>query len=194
MSDHLTILSIPVHSTPPVSLQQVSITMCYITVCYITSQASATHCERGVTHCTDGTCTLTISRESEAQWYIDAGTMAMTRGLEDPPKVHCPTVIAVGNRAQGESLLQLAPAGIQQTARFPKGRSERCATMVMGVTPVALPCSLPCPLLPPQSSMPPSITRSLSPPPTAAAIFFSSPSHAPSPAPPPSPFLFPVSV
>ena len=51
--------------------------------------------------------------------------MSMTGGLEDPPNVHCPLVIAVGNRVEGESMNYLAPAGIEQTPRFPKGRSER---------------------------------------------------------------------
>lgn len=68
---------------------------------------------------------MTISPDSEAQWYTAAGRMAMSGGLEDPPKVRCPIVIAVGNRVEGESMSFLGPAGIQQTRHFPKGRSER---------------------------------------------------------------------
>ena len=54
--------------------------------------------------------------------------MAMTKSLDDPPKVHCPIVIAVGNRVKGESMHYLAPEGIKQTGRFSKGRSERYPT------------------------------------------------------------------
>ena len=82
----------------------------------------------------DATCTLTISRESEARWYLDAGLMSMTGGLQDPPNVHCPVVIAVGNRVEGEMMNYLAPACIEQTARFPKGRTERCALTSGGLT------------------------------------------------------------
>lgn len=73
----------------------------------------------------DGTCTLAISTESEARWYLAAGRMAINGGLEDPPKVRCPLVIAVGMRTEGESTNFLGPASLQQTGRFPKGRSER---------------------------------------------------------------------
>ncbi|KAL3157244.1 hypothetical protein ABBQ38_001480 [Trebouxia sp. C0009 RCD-2024] len=51
--------------------------------------------------------------------------MAINGGLEDPPKVRCPLVIAVGMRTEGESTNFLGPASLQQTGRFPKGRSER---------------------------------------------------------------------
>ncbi|KAL3146229.1 hypothetical protein ABBQ32_002929 [Trebouxia sp. C0010 RCD-2024] len=81
--------------------------------------------QHGLTQLQDGTCTLTISTENEARWYVAAGRMAISGSLEDPPNVRCPLVIAVGMRTEGEAMNFLGPAGIQQTRRFPKGRSER---------------------------------------------------------------------
>ncbi|DBA82165.1 TPA: hypothetical protein ACH3X1_007152 [Trebouxia sp. C0004] len=77
----------------------------------------------GLSEQADGTCVLAISPESEARWYLDAGSTAMGSGHDDPPNVHCPIIVGVGANAEGP-LDYLNTEGIKQAPRFPKGRSD----------------------------------------------------------------------
>ena len=71
----------------------------------------------------DGTCTLAISTENEARWYMDGGRYAAVNGHDDPPKVQCPVTIAVGGIST--RAVQHQDEGLKQAPRFPRGRSER---------------------------------------------------------------------
>ncbi len=86
-----------------------------------------------ITTIADGTCALAISLESEARWYLDAGSAAMGSGHDDPPNVQCPITIGVGANAEGP-VDYLNTEGIKQASRFPKGRSDRldfaCTTVI----------------------------------------------------------------
>ena len=86
-----------------------------------------------ITAFADGTCVLANTPESEARWYIDAGSAAMGSGHDDPPNVQCPITIGVGANAEGP-VDYLNTEGIKQAPRFPKGRSDWLAFACTTVT------------------------------------------------------------
>lgn len=79
--------------------------------------------------CADGACTLAISQECEARWYLDAGAAAVGSGQDDPPNVQCPITIGVGGMSDGP-FGELSVEGVKQAHRFPRGRSDRSALHV----------------------------------------------------------------